>query len=69
MSEIPRIGKLTSKEVIAKAEAELRDELIKEASGKLAAKLRERERAKKVLLNVEREIEDLKLKLALDLGE
>ena len=67
--EISRIGKLTSKEIIAKAEAEVREEIAVEAAAKLKKKLQEKEAANKVLANVEREIEDLKLKLAQDLGE
>ena len=55
--------------VIAEAEEEIRQEVVKKAKKKLKDKLRERTQAAKILSNIEREINVIKLEIGHDLGE
>lgn len=52
------------KKLINEAENEVAEEAIKRAKERIVMKLREREKAKKILANIERELEDLYAELA-----
>lgn len=54
--------------VIEEAEKEIREEIVKNAKSKLKNKLRERSSAAKILANIDREIEMIKLEIGHDLA-
>lgn len=53
--------------VIEEAEKEIRDEMIKKAKSKLVTKLREQKQAARLLANINREIDEIKLEMGHDL--
>ena len=53
--------------VIEEAEKQIRDEMIKKAKAKLVTKLREQKQAVRILANINREIEIIKLEMGHDL--
>ena len=61
MTEVMPDLKVDAKAAIARARREIQEEGMKKAVDKLKGKLRERESARTVLANVEREITDLEL--------
>ncbi len=61
MTEVKLDVSVDPKAAIARAKREIAEEGMKKAVDKLKGKLRERESAKTVLANVEREIADLEL--------
>lgn len=61
MTEVKPDVAIDAKAAIARARREIQEEGMKKAVDKLKGKLRERDGAKTVLANVEREIADLEL--------
>ena len=55
--------------VIAEAEKEIYEEIVKKAKGKLKDKLRQQKDARRILANITREIDIIKLEIGHDLGE
>lgn len=53
--------------VIEEAEKEIRDEMVKIAKTKLVSKLREQKQATRLLNNINREIDEIKLEMGHDL--
>lgn len=54
------------KQVKEEAEKEFRDEQMKKAKEKIKAKLKEKDNAKRVLANIERELDDLYIEIGQD---
>jgi hypothetical protein len=65
-TNINHMNKLVNN-VIAEAEKEINDEIVKKCKTKLVAKLREQKQAARLLNNINREIEEIKLEMGHDL--
>lgn len=55
--------------VIADAEKEIREEIVKKAKNKLISKLRDQKAAARLLANINREIDVIKIEMGHDLGQ
>jgi hypothetical protein len=62
MNEVTEL-KPNYKDVISRAKREVQEENVKKAVEALKGKLRERDRAQTVLANIDREIQELELKI------
>ena len=62
MNEVTEL-KPNYKDVVSRAKREVQEENIKKAVEALKGKLRERDRAQTVLANIDREIQELELKI------
>ena len=62
MNEVTEL-KPNYKDVISRAKREMQEENVKKAVEALKGKLRERDRAQTVLANIDREIQELELKI------
>lgn len=61
MTKITNIEVASAKQL---AEKELKEERVKEATAKIKSKLKEIEKAKQIVKNLERELEDLELEIS-----
>ena len=55
--------------LIEEAEKEIKDEIVKKAKSKLVSKLRELKSAERLVANIKREIDVIKLEMGHDLGQ
>lgn len=62
-----KVENITAQSIMDEARQELRKDAIKDATRKMKTKLRELSDAKRIVRNLEREVEDLQLEITHDL--